>query len=384
MLPIGKKTRRIHTSKMLLKRTDLEKRERETLATYATFSDSAKRKFPDFDDEFRTQFQRDHARIIHSKAFRRLRGKTQVFVAHHGDHFRNRLTHTLEVSQIARNLARNLAVNEDLAGGIALAHDLGHTPFGHTGEERLNFLMQKFGKGFEHNLQSQRILTTLEKKYPDFEGLNITHDLLDGLAKHSTPYDSASSREKQPSLEAQIVNLADEIAYTNHDLDDGLRGEIFTCEDLKDLSLWKKSAQKVDSQLPNEAFNHRVSSGVIDLLTCDLLHASSKKLEANKIQNLEQVRNFKEVLISFSQATKEELKELQAFLRERFYLHPDVKKLSEDGGDVLEKIFISILANPKLLPKEFEAKLKKDAIEDVVADFVAGMTDDFALEFNNK
>ena len=370
---------------MLLKRTDLEKREREILAPYATFSDSATRKFSDSSsDEFRTQFQRDHARIIHSKAFRRLKGKTQVFVAHYGDHYRNRLTHTLEVSQISRNLARNLAVNEDLAGAIALAHDLGHTPFGHAGEERLDSLLRKFNRSFEHNRQSRRILTTLEKKYVGFGGLNLTSDLLDGLAKHSTPYDSPSSDGRQPSLEAQIVNLADEIAYTNHDLDDGLRGKIFTHKDLKNLKLWEAAIEKVDSNLPDEAFNHRAVSAIIDLLTTDLLRKTSKDLEENKIKSLNEIKNFRESFVNFSTSIQKDLEELREFLHARFYLHPEVKKLSEQGADLLEKLFVLIFKKPELLPAEFMARLKVDSREIVVADFVAGMTDDFAEEFVKK
>jgi dGTPase len=369
---------------MLLKRTDLEKRERANLASYATFSDVAKREHKDSGDDFRTQFQRDHARIIHSKAFRRLRGKTQVFIAHHGDHYRNRLSHTLEVSQISRSLARNLAVNEDLAGAIALAHDLGHTPFGHAGEIRLNQLMQKFGKSFEHNIQSRRILTTLEKKYVDSEGLNITLDLLDGLAKHATPYDRSEASEQQPSLEAQIVNMADEIAYTNHDIDDGLRAGIFTKDALGSLALWRRAIEKVDSNLPDEAFNHRAVSALIELLTTDLLQETSRKLETNKIKSLDEVKIFDAVLVSFSVEVQTGLEELRKFLREDFYFAPKVKRLSDKGADILEKLFTSIYEKPELLPAEFLAKLDKDAKEIVVADFVAGMTDDFAEDFRKK
>jgi dGTPase len=369
---------------VLLKRIDLEKRERGMLASYASFSDTARREFKDSNDEFRTQFQRDHARVVHSKAFRRLRGKTQVFIAHHGDHYRNRLSHTLEVSQISRSLARNLAVNEDLAGAIALAHDLGHTPFGHTGEERLNKLMQGFDKSFEHNIQSRRILTTLEKKYVGSEGLNVTLDLLDGLAKHATPYDRSEVSEQQPSLEAQIVNLADEIAYTNHDIDDGLRAGIFKKADLTNLTLWQQAIGKVDSKLPNDAFNHRAVSALIELLTTDLLQETSQKLETNKIKSLDEVKNFHEALVSFSTEVQNGLEELRKFLREDFYFAPKVKKLSDQGADILEQIFQSIYEKPELLPQEFVLRLEKDTKENVVADFVAGMTDDFAIEFAKK
>lgn len=369
---------------MLLSRVDLEKRERGMLALYATFADAAKREFEDVSDEFRTEFQRDHARIIHSKAFRRLRGKTQVFVAHHGDHYRNRLSHTLEVSQISRNLARNLAVNEDLAGAIALAHDLGHTPFGHTGEERLNQLMQQFGRGFEHNIQSRRILTTLEKKYVAFDGLNLTVDVLDGLAKHATPYDHSEASDQQPSLEAQIVNLADEIAYTNHDIDDGLRARIFTKDALGMLTLWQQAVAKVDANLPDEAFNHRAVSALIELLTRDVLQTTSQNLEQQKIDSLEAVQQMSEPLVSFSAEMQEGLEELRKFLRDDFYFAPTVKTLSDRGADTLEKIFTNIYEKPELLPAEFQARLEQDARELVVADFVAGMTDDFAIEFAKK
>ncbi|MFA6458116.1 MAG: dNTP triphosphohydrolase [Patescibacteria group bacterium] len=366
---------------MLLKRGDLEKRERVWFAPYATFADAARREFPDERDEFRTEFQRDHARIIHSKAFRRLKGKTQVFVASHGDHFRNRLTHSLEVSQISRSLARNLAVNEDLAGAIALAHDLGHTPFGHAGEDRLDSLLQKFGKSFEHNRQSRRILQILEKKYPDSEGLNLTLDLLDGLAKHATIYDAPEKIDSQPSLEAQIVNLADEIAYTNHDLEDGLRAGIFTREDLKNLNLWQKALAKVDAKLPTEAFNHRAVSAIIDLLNRDLLENSAQNLKKHAIDSLPKVRNFAEPLVGFSPKMQADLVELRQFLRQNFYLAPAVAKLSNRGADILEKLFTTIHAQQNLLPPEFARRLKIDPPEIVVADFVAGMTDNFAEDF---
>ncbi|MFH0834224.1 MAG: dNTP triphosphohydrolase, partial [Patescibacteria group bacterium] len=362
---------------MLLKRNDLEKFERENLAPFATFADAATREFPDEPDEFRTEFQRDLARIIHSKAFRRLKGKTQVFVAHWGDHFRNRLTHSLEVAQISRSLARNLGVNENLAEAIALAHDLGHTPFGHAGEERLNSLIQKFGQSFEHNRQSRRILQILEKKYPDFAGLNLTFDLLDGLAKHSTIYDLAEKSDSQPSVEAQIVNLADEIAYTNHDLEDGLRAKIFTRADLKNLQLWQKALQKVDAKLAAEPFIHRAVSAIIDLLDRDLLENSAQNLVKNQIDSLPKVQNFGRPLVEFSPQIQTELGELRDFLKKNFYLSPSVEKLSKKGADTLEKIFTAILGNQKLLPAEFAKRLQSDPPEIVVADFVAGMTDNF-------
>jgi len=370
---------------LLFSRIQLESHERAILAPYASFSDLATREFSESRDEFRTAFQRDHARIIHSKAFRRLRGKTQVFVAHYGDHFRNRLTHTLEVAQISRNLARNLGINEDLTEIIALAHDLGHTPFGHAGEERLNELLQKFDASFEHNRQSRRILTTLEKKYSEFNGLNPTRELLDGLAKHQTIFDNVAEKfVQQPSLEAQIVNLADEIAYTNHDIDDGLRAKIFSREDLQNLKLWSDSTTNIDSHLSEEAWNHRAVSALIATLTTDLLFTTEKKIQKNRINSLKEVQNFIYPLAEFSTEIQEDLAVVRDFLREKFYFVPVVKKFSARGVEKIEWIFNAVIKQPKLLPVEFLVRAQKDPLHIVIADFIAGMTDDFAENFYDK
>jgi dGTPase len=370
---------------LLLLRENLEKREKENLAAYAVFSLNAKREFPETPDKFRMGFQRDIARIIHSKSFRRLKGKTQVFVAHHGDHFRNRLSHTLEVAQISRSIARNLALNEDLSEAIALSHDLGHTPFGHVGEIKLNELLQPFGGGFEHNIQSRRILTTLEKKYPDFDGLNVSLELIDGLHKHQSSFDQADiSFEKSPSLEAQIVNLADEIAYTNHDIDDGLRSGIISREDLAQFSLFEAALQKVDAKLPSDAFNHRAVSALIELLTQDLLLTTEENLKTNSIVSLQQVKEFSKPLVSFSSTTQQSLGELREFLYANFYNSKPVVELSNQGEKTIECIFTALIANPKLLPVEFASRLKKDELHVVCADFLAGMTDNYASEFCKK
>ena len=232
--------------------------------------------------------------------------------------------------------------------------------------------------------QSRRILQTLEKKYPNSDGLNLTLDLLDGLAKHATIYDSPENSKEQPSIEAQIVNLADEIAYTNHDLEDGLRAKIFTRDDLADLNLWQKALEKVDAKLPREAFNHRAVSAIIDLLDRDLLENSARNLEKNAIDSLAKVRAFERPLVEFSPKIQTELAELRTFLRENFYLAPSVAKLSKNGADTLEKIFFALLENPKLLSAEFSEKSKNEPHEIIVADFVAGMTDNFASEFLTK
>ncbi len=370
---------------MLLIRIQLEEIEKKNLAPYATFAADATREHPEQPDEHRTAFQRDRARIIHSKSFRRLKGKTQVFVAHYGDHYRNRLSHTLEVAQLARDLARSLGLNEDLAESIALAHDLGHTPFGHVGERKLNELLQPFGASFEHNRQSRRILTTLEKKYPEHDGLNLTQDLLDGLAKHQSAYDQAGeSFTQQPSLEAQIVNLADEIAYTNHDLDDGLRAGIFTRDDLEKLELWQVATQKVDSGLPKEAFIHRAVSALINAMATDLLTATEKNLQAAKTDSLAAVQTHTQPLAAFSPAFLTQHTALRQFLYTNFYLTKAVKKKSEEGAVIIEQLFAKLKAQPELISPEFTTRLTKDPLEVVVADFIAGMTDTYATEFLAK
>ena len=367
---------------MLLTRAQLEEKERQHLAVYATFSADAVRVHPDPDDEYRTAFQRDRGRIIHSKAFRRLKGKTQVFVAHAGDHYRNRLSHSLEVAQISRDLARNLGLNEDLAECIALAHDLGHTPFGHVGERKLNELLQPFGETFEHNQQSRRILTDLEKKYPDVRGLNLTQDVLDGLAKHQTPYDRAGEELGQwPSLEAQIVDIADEIAYTNHDIDDGLRSGILQRTDFAGLVLWEEAAATVDASLPTEAYNHRVVSAIIDRMTRDLLAHTEQSIVSAGVDSLAAVRQARERLVRFSDDFGKNVALLRSFLYEYFYLSEPVSAKSAVGAAVIGDIFQRIISDPTQLPPEFAARLTDAPLHVVVADFIAGMTDNYAEEF---
>lgn len=367
---------------MLFTRTQLEEREKKILAPYATFASAIEREHSEVPDQYRTAFQRDRARIIHSKSFRRLKGKTQVFVAHYGDHYRNRLSHTLEVAQLSRDLARSLGLNEDLAESIALAHDLGHTPFGHAGERKLDELLKPFGGAFEHNQQSRRILTVLEKKYPDFDGLNLTTDLLDGLSKHQSPHDqNGVSFTQSPSLEAQIVNLADEIAYQNHDIDDGLRAGIFTREDLQKLSLWQLATSEVDPDLPAESYAHRAVSALIHTMMTDLLMTTGINLRNNKIDSLVKVQSFKSPIVTFSLDFSEKNAELRTFLQKIFYSSSSVVEKSEIGAKLIKELFNKILKNPQSLPFEFATRLKIDPLHIAVADFIAGMTDAYAVEF---
>lgn len=319
------------------------------------------RAFPEKSDPTRTEFQRDRDRIIHSKAFRRLSGKTQVFVATYGDHFRDRLSHTLEAAQVARDLARSLRLNEDLCEAIALAHDLGHTPFGHAGEYTLNEIMQKFGRHFEHNEQSKLVVERLEKLFPNFDGLNLTYEVREGLAKHQTLYDQRTKRIKKKTPEAQVVDIADEIAYHNHDLDDGLRSGLFTLRDVQRLQLWREAAAIVRKKYGDirdpVVFRHRIISQLISLMIADVLNHP----------------------ISFSANFEKKVAQLREFLWNRMYQSPQVLKHSRRGQKILKKLFWHFYKHPKLMPKRFYEKIgKPDPLEVVVKDYVAGCTDVYA------
>lgn len=325
------------------------------------------REFPEKPDPSRTEFQRDRDRIIHSKAFRRLSGKTQVFVATYGDHFRDRLSHTLEVAQVARDLARSLRLNEDLCEAIALAHDLGHTPFGHAGEHTLNEIMQGFDLHFEHNEQSKRVVEFLEKLFPNFDGLNLTHEVREGLAKHQTLYDQRTKRIKEKTLEAQVVDIADEIAYHNHDLDDGLRSELFTLRDVRRLKLWREAAEMVRKKYGEirdpTVLRHRIISQLISLMISDAFKTATKKK------------------VSFSRGFQHKIVELRKFLWNRMYQSPQVLKHSRRGQKILKKLFWYFYKHPKLMSKRFYERIgKPDPLHIVVKDYVAGCTDQYATE----
>lgn len=367
----------------MLTRELYEKREGECLAPYAMKSaESAGREYPEPAHPFRTDFQRDRDRIIHSNAFRRLEYKTQVFVYHEGDHYRTRLTHSLEGSQIARTMARALRLNEDLAEAIILAHDLGHTPFGHSGEEVMNRLMKNHG-GFEHNRQSLRIVTLLEERYPEFPGLNLTYEVREGLAKHQTTYDQpnaqASIKKKgNPTLEAQIVNLADEIAYSNHDLDDGLRSSLITLEQLKQVRLWQEYYK--EGHAGSKIGIRQAVKSIINAYVTDLVIQVGKNLKDASIRHLEDVRSSKEKLVNYSPAFDAKNKELKAFLREYMYKHHHVERMADKAKRILEALFTTYSKNPKILPPEIHELMKRETPERVVCDYIAGMTDRFALE----
>ncbi|MDD3861654.1 MAG: deoxyguanosinetriphosphate triphosphohydrolase [Candidatus Gracilibacteria bacterium] len=360
---------------MIFTRKELEKIEKSILAPYAVKSIGSKgRKFPEREESSRMCFQKDKERIIHSKAFRRLDKKTQVFMAGSGDHFRTRLTHTLEVAQISRDLARRLGLNEDLCETIALAHDLGHPPFGHGGEEALNEIMEKHGMHFEHNEQSQRIVEILEKSYPNFDGLNLTREVLDGMIKHQTAFDQAGKRfEVFPHLESQVVNIADEIAYTNHDIDDGLRSGMIKISQLSKFELWKKASKlatkKHGSKLSKEVIVPRTVSSMMSLMIADMSEYSEKNLKKGKM------------ILEFSPRMKKMIKEVRKFLFKNFYMNPLIIKIVIKGKKMIKELFDFYLKNPDFLPKTY--KTKNDFVV-AVKDYIAGMTDSFLIQEYEK
>lgn len=376
---------------MIRKREEYEELEKRNLAPYASLSGaSLGREYDEAEHPYRSRFQRDRDRIIHSKAFRRLEYKTQVFVNHEGDHYRTRLTHSLEVAQISRSIARMLCLNEDLAEAIALAHDLGHPPFGHSGQDVMNELMQGHG-GFEHNRQSLRIVTLLEQPYAAFPGLNVSYEVLEGISKHFTDYDLPQgrgfSREGEPSLEAQLVNLADEIAYNNHDLDDGLRSHMINLEQLKEVSLWQENFVRVSAEIGegHEDLKFRATvKELINLLVTDLVEQTSKNIQERKILNVEDVRKRGNLLVGFSEKIKKQTVELKKFLFANLYRHYRVERMAVKADRILRDLFSTYLQNPKILPPEvFEKSIEKDSHR-AICDYVAGMTDRFALEEHEK
>jgi len=363
-----------------------------TLASYAANpAQSRGRKFKESDPQGRNQFQRDRDRIIHSSAFRRLEYKTQVFVNHEGDLFRTRLTHSIEVAQIGRAIARNLNLHEDLVEGIALAHDLGHTPFGHAGQDALNECMRDFG-GFEHNLQSLRVVDLLEQRYAEFDGLNLTFELREGILKHCSLNNAKLLgdvgerfiNKKQPSLEAQLTNLADEIAYNNHDVDDGLRSGLITLEQLEQVTLFADNLNKVLTQYPNltgRRLIHETVRRMINALVVDLCEQSNTNIANAAPKTTDDVRA-NVMLISFSPAMREQQTELKRFLRTNLYQHYRVNRMTSKAQRIVRDLFQIFMQDVKLMPDEFQQRAKLDSPVDqarAVADYIAGMTDRYAI-----
>jgi len=358
------------------------------LAPYAAQSARSRgRRYPEPPAAPRSEFQRDRDRIIHSTAFRRLEYKTQVFVNHEGDLFRTRLTHSLEVAQIGRTLARLLNLDEDLVETIALAHDLGHTPFGHTGQDALNECMKAHG-GFEHNLQSLRVVDELEQKYADFDGLNLTFEAREGILKHCSKANAERLGDvgqrflagAQPSLEAQIVNLADEIAYTNHDVDDGLRSGLMTLDQLAAAPLFSRHLDTVRRRYPaltDRRLIHETVRRMIDTLVTDLVEQTRANLVEYQPADIAALRQCPP-LAAFSPAVREESLALKRFLLQNLYRHYKVARMSEKASRLIRDLFAAFTSEPKLLPPEFQGRAKADLAR-AVCDYIAGMTDRYAI-----
>ncbi|MBP9503166.1 MAG: deoxyguanosinetriphosphate triphosphohydrolase [Candidatus Promineofilum sp.] len=369
------------------KRPQLEEFEAMSLAPYALRSaESRGRAYPEPESATRTAFNRDRDRIIHTTPFRRLMYKTQVFVFFEGDHYRTRLTHTLEVSQLGRALARGLGGNEDLTEAICLAHDLGHAPFGHAGEHMLNILMADHG-GFNHNTQSYRIVTELESRYPDFPGLNLTYETREGMLKHETDYDVSEAAEYEPdkraSLEAQIANLADEIAYDAHDLDDGLRARLFTLEELEELAVWRELCDFAGWK-PGMTFTsmhrHEIIRELIGRSVTDVMIRTDETLTLNHIDSPEKLQRHSTNVVGYSPEFGQKVRALKRFLFERMYRHYRLVRMQTKAERFIADLFEAYVKEPHMLPSETQARLSNRPVERVVADYIAGMTDRYALD----
>ncbi len=367
----------------------LEELEDRTLAPYAQRSrDSRGRAYPDHEPAYRTAFQRDRDRILHTTAFRRLEYKTQVFVISEGDYYRTRLTHTLEVAQIGRTLARALGVNEDLTEAVCLAHDLGHPAFGHSGEQTLHALMADFG-GFDHNRQSLRIVEKLERRYPGWPGLNLTWEVREGMVKHETAYDVSDAGGYEPdlacTLEGQIANIADELAYTAHDLDDGLRAGLLRPADLEEVPLWRWLAGELDigdCGMLSQLDRHRLIRHLIGWGVSDAVHTTAARLEAEEIDSLAKLRARGAPIIGFSPEVGARLGELQRFLARRLYHHWRVVRMAAKAERVLRALFETYVGEPAQLPTPVQRRIAggEEPLRRIVCDYIAGMTDRFALE----
>ncbi len=363
------------------------------LAVYATHPEHSRgRRYQEAVPEGRSEFQRDRDRIIHSTAFRRLEYKTQVFVNHEGDLFRTRLTHSLEVAQIARSIARGLRLNEDLVEAIALAHDLGHTPFGHAGQDALNSCMKDYG-GFEHNLQSLRVVDVLEERYAAFDGLNLCFETREGILKHCSRKNAKTLgklgerflNKQRPSLEAQLCNVADEIAYNNHDVDDGLRSGLISLEQLSEVGIFRRHLQTVKKQYPSvveRRLIHETVRRMINTLVADVTRQSLQKIRQISPKNPDEVR-VAEPLIAFSPKIHEEQQQLKQFLRQHLYQHYRVARMSGKAKRIIFDLFHTFMEDTMLLPPQFQEKSGHDKPR-AISDYIAGMTDRYAIREHRR
>jgi dGTPase len=374
----------------LVDRRVQEQREAEFLAPWGMRSaESRGRRHPEPEHPLRTCYQRDRDRVVHSSSFRRLEYKTQVFVNHEGDNYRTRLTHSLEGAQIGRTVARALGLNEELTECLVLGHDLGHTPFGHSGERVMNQLMGGHG-GFEHNRQTLRILEVLERRYPQYPGLNLTWEVREGIIKHRPDTDASAPAEyapgEAPTLEAQLVDYVDEIAYNNHDVDDGLSSGMFTVGEIREVALFREAHDDaLERGLGDERVaRHHVVRWIIDRCVSDLIETSRTSLEAAGVRSVADVRRAGHRLVAYSRDTAARVHELKDFLLRNMYRHYRVVRMGDKAGRILRDLFESYVSEPRQLPPHFQGQLEREGVHRVVCDYIAGMTDRFAVDEHRK
>jgi dGTPase len=373
----------------LVDRAVLEAREDQLLAPFGMRSARSRgRRHPEPEDPLRTCYQRDRDRIIHSSSFRRLEYKTQVFVNHEGDNYRTRLTHSLEGAQIGRSAARALGLNEELTECLVLGHDLGHTPFGHSGERAMDELMKDHG-GFEHNQQTLRILELLEERYPGFPGLNLTWEVREGVIKHQQDSDARAPAEyapgQSPTLEAQLVDFVDEIAYNNHDIDDGLASGMFTPENIRAAGLFREAHDEVLAEgIDDRIMRHQVVRRIINRCIRDLLETTRRQLESARIGSVEDVRGAGRRLVGYSDDMAARVRELKEFLFRNMYRHYRVVRMGDKAGRIVRDLFESFVGEPLQLPPHYYERVEREGAHRVVCDYIAGMTDRFALDEHRK
>jgi dGTPase len=375
---------------MLFSREQLEENEEKNLAPYGIHSKNTRgRLYPEEETEYRTCFQRDRDRILHTTAFRRLEYKTQVFINYEGDYYRTRLTHSLEVTQIGRTIARALGGNEDLIEAICLAHDLGHPPFGHSGESVLSRLMRDYG-GFDHNKQSLRIVTKLETRYPDFPGLNLTWEVLEGIVKHETEYDLSDAKEFNPELrghlEAQIANVSDELAYTAHDLDDGLRSQMISPRMLEGIDLWEIVTDSVGwhGGVLDDLTRHRIIRRLIGIEVTDLVHASDQRIRESGVHSVKDLQRLSYNLIGFSEELRRRNRQLKDFLFNNLYRHFRVVRMQVKAERIVTDLFEAYQSEPTILPVHVQKLFEERGLQRTICDHIAGMTDRYAIEEHQK
>ena len=375
---------------MYITRQQLEEIEDKSLAPYGSRSrDTKGRAYLDNEPEYRTSFQRDRDRILHTTAFRRLEYKTQVFINFEGDYFRTRLTHTLEVAQIGRTFARALGGNEDLVEAICLAHDLGHSPFGHSGEVALARLMKDHG-GFDHNKQSLRIVTELEQRYPEFPGLNLTWEVREGIVKHESEYDISDARDFHPdlrgNLETQIANVADELAYTTHDLDDGLRSGMIAPHMLEGIALWEilREAYKWRGPELEDMERHRMIRQLVGIMVTDMIEATDKRLKESKAKSALDLQKLRHNVVGYSEDVQRRNRELKDFLYKKLYRHYRVVRMQVKAERLISELFNAYHQEPLILPDSMQVFIDKRGLERTICDYIAGMTDRYAIEEHRK